>query len=459
VITQRKYPLETMRVDLPTLRDLEIFPTNAGATGIFDHFDFTETHQGRRLLRQRFERPPTTFAELRDVQRAVRFLEAHTEAPWRVDRGLADAVESYLGSNFVTTTARGSIPLGVATWWYERRYPEIVQKLCTGVSAVQHLLTAVQDLVLRITTAGPPEGVLSHHSNRFTQELRESGLDRLARGSRKISSVDALAWDRRLRGDLRENLRRMLESAYELDALMAIAKANREHRLVLPEIVDDEEPTIAITGLRHLFVPKPELNDCQLGPSSRVVLLTGPNMAGKSTYIKACAVAVLLAHVGFGVPAEAMRVSYLDRIAASIATTDNVRQGYSYFSSEVKRVSDITLWLLRGERTLVILDEPFKGTNVKDASDSTKLALESFAKCRTSLFLIASHLAEVARDLENLPGFRCGYFGAELQDGEPVYDYALRAGVSSQRLGLWVIEKMGLLAQLRELRENGEPRG
>jgi DNA mismatch repair ATPase MutS len=251
----------------------------------------------------------------------------------------------------------------------------------------------------------------------------------------------------------------MLESAYELDALVAMATANREHRLVVPEIIDGEEPMVAITGLRHLFVSKPQLNDCHLGPSSRVMLLTGPNMAGKSTYIKACAVAVLLAHVGFGVPADAMRVSFLDRIAASIATTDNVRQGYSYFSSEVKRVSDITSWLLRGERTLVILDEPFKGTNVKDASDSTKLALESFGQCKTSLFLIASHLAEVAHDLENVPAFRCAYFGAELQNGEPVYDYALRAGVSSQRLGLWVIEKMGLLAQLRELKENGEPGG
>jgi DNA mismatch repair ATPase MutS len=326
------------------------------------------------------------------------------------------------------------------------------------VSAVQHLLSAIQELVVRITKAEPPEGVLLHHSNRFAQELRESGLDRLTSESHGISTADALAWDRRLRGDLRENLRRMLESAYELDALMAIARANREHRLVMPEIGDDEEPTIVITGLRHLFVSKPQLNDCQLGPSSRVVLLTGPNMAGKSTYIKACAVAVLLAHIGFGVPAESMRVSFLDRIAASIATTDNVRQGYSYFSSEVKRVSDITSWLLRGERTLVILDEPFKGTNVKDASDSTRLALESFAECKTSLFLIASHLAEVARDLESLPGFRCGYFGAELQEGEPVYDYALRAGVSSQRLGLWVVEKMGLLSQLRQLRQNGESR-
>jgi DNA mismatch repair protein MutS len=93
---------------------------------------------------------------------------------------------------------------------------------------------------------------------------------------------------------------------------------------------------------------------------------------------------------------------------------------------------------------------------VKDASDSTRLALESFAECKTSLFLIASHLAEVARDLESLPGFRCGYFGAELQEGEPVYDYALRAGVSSQRLGLWVIEKMGLLSQLRQLRESAD---
>ena len=432
---------------------------NAGATGIFDHLDFTQTHQGRKLLRQRFERPPATSAELRDVQRAVRFLGAQTELRWQLDRGLADAVDSYLGSNFVTSTARGFISLAIASWWYELRYPEIVQRLRSGVAAVQHLLCAIQELVAMIAEARPPEGVLLHHVNRYAQELRHSGLDQLTTGSRAMSRVDSLAWDRRLRGELRGNLHRLLDSAFELDALMAIAKANQEYQLVLPEIIDDENPRIVITGLRHLFVSKPHLNDCELGPSSSVVLLTGPNMAGKSTYIKACALAVYLAHVGFGVPADGMRVSFFDRIAASIATTDNVRQGYSYFSSEVKRVSDITGWLLRGERTLVILDEPFKGTNVKDAADSTRLALESFAACRSSLFLIASHLAEVAHDLQDVPGFRCGYFGAELQDGAPVYDYALRAGVSSQRLGLWVIETMGLLAQLRALRENGDPRG
>ena len=444
-----------MRIDPLTLRDLEIFQSNPSVTGIFDHLDFTQTHQGRKLLRQRFERPPATLDELRDVQRAVRFLGAQADLTWQVDRTLANAVDSYLDSNFVTTTAQASVTLGIATWWYERRYPDIVQKLCAGVSAVQHLLTAIQELVGRIAKAKPPEGILLHHANHFVQELRESGLDRLTRAKDRMSRADSLAWDRQLRGDLREHLRRILDSAYELDALMAIARANREYQLVIPEIVDDEESTIVISGLRHLFVSNPRLNDCELGRSSRVLLLTGPNMAGKSTYIKACAVAVLLAHVGFGVPAESMRVSFFDRIAASIATTDNVRQGYSYFSSEVKRVSDITGWLVRGERTLVILDEPFKGTNVKDASDATRLALESFAECRTSLFLIASHLAEVARELEHVSGFRCSYFGAELQDGEPVYDYALRTGVSSQRLGLWVIEQMGLLSQLQELRKNG----
>lgn len=447
-----------MRIDSLTLRDLEVFQTNTSATGIFDYLDFTQTHQGRKRLRQRFERPPATSAELRDVQGAVRFLGAQRNLRWQVDRGLADAVDSYLDSSFVTTTARGAVSLAVATWWYEWSYPDIVQKLRAGVGAVQHLVGAIQDLVVAIARGGPPDGVLSQYVDRCLQELGDAGLDQLTRETRGISRVNLLAWDRRLRGELRESLRRLLDSAYELDALMAMARANRERQLVLPEITDDEHPRLEITGLRHLFVTTPHLNDCELGGSATVLLLTGPNMAGKSTYIKACALAVLLAHVGFGVPAKGMRVSFFDRIAASISTTDNVHQGYSYFASEVKRVSDISGWLLRGERMLVIFDEPFKGTNVKDASDATRLALETFAACRASLFLIASHLAEVAQDLQEAPGFRCCYFGAELQDGAPVYDYALRPGVSSQRLGLWVIEKMGLLAQLRALRETAETR-
>lgn len=444
-----------MRVDQQTLRDLEVFGTSTGATGIFDHLDRTQTHQGRRRLRQRFERPPATAIELRDIQRAVRFLTSQTELLWQLDAGLADAVDSYLGSNFVAIAARSSLTVAAAAWWYELRYSDIVAKLRSGVGAVQLLLSATRDLVLTLAHSEPPEGVLLHHVSRYLHELRHSGLEELTR-RRGVSHRDALSWDRRLRGELRENLLRLLDSAYELDALIAIAKANREHHLVLPEILDDTDARIEITGLRHLFVSKPQLNDCELGAFSRVLLLTGPNMAGKSTYIRACALAVYLAHVGYGVPAQAMRLSFFDRIGASIATTDNVRQGYSYFASEVKRVGEIAAWLLNGERTLIILDEPFKGTNVKDAADATRLALESFAACSTSLFLVASHLVEVAQDLANAPHVRCAYFGAEFHDGAPAYDFVLREGVSSQRLGLWVIETMGLRAQLAALRERGD---
>jgi DNA mismatch repair ATPase MutS len=167
-------------------------------------------------------------------------------------------------------------------------------------------------------------------------------------------------------------------------------------------------------------------------------------MSGKSTYIKACGIAVYLAHIGMGVPAAEMEFTPFDVIYTSIYPEDNIQQGYSYFYSEVMRVKTIALKLKAGLRALVIFDELFRGTNVKDAYDSSLLVISGFSNWDTSFFILSSHLTELEAQCSVLPGivFRC--FDSAIIDGKPHYGYRLLDGINHEHHGILILYNEGI---------------
>lgn len=199
------------------------------------------------------------------------------------------------------------------------------------------------------------------------------------------------------------------------------------------------------------MLDNPVGNPLRISPDERLIFLTGPNMAGKSTYLKAAGVAVYLAQLGMGVPARSFRLTPFDCLFSGINTTDNLRLGQSYFYREVRRVRDLTDILARRLTTLALFDEMFKGTNLKDASDACMAVLTGFSACDNSAFVVASHIAELAEGVDYLPGSRFLHFGAIAEDGHLVFDYRLRNGVSQQRLGMVILDREGVLAALAAL--------
>ena len=98
-------------------------------------------------------------------------------------------------------------------------------------------------------------------------------------------------------------------------------------------------------------------------------------MAGKSTFLKALGVAIYISHLGFPVPAEKMSTTIYNGIITTINLSDNMNRGYSHFYSEVRRVKEVANKLKEKNRLLVIFDELFRGTNVKDAFDASLLII------------------------------------------------------------------------------------
>ena len=177
-----------------------------------------------------------------------------------------------------------------------------------------------------------------------------------------------------------------------------MADVTHKYGFVLPEI---EEGPLRVygEGLVHPFLTKPVANSIELDQEHRLLFLTGPNMAGKTTYIRTFATVLYFAHLGMGVPAASFHFVPAQRLFSLISLTDDLSSGISYFRAEVLRVKAIAQAVADGHRVVAIMDEPFKGTNVKDAFDASLAILERFSHREECLFVFSSHLIELSDHL------------------------------------------------------------
>jgi len=180
----------------------------------------------------------------------------------------------------------------------------------------------------------------------------------------------------------------------------------------------------------------------------KVACLTGPgaNMAGKSTLMKAYGISVYMAHMGFPIAAREMVFSVMDGLYSSINVPDNLNLGLSHFYAEVLRVKKVAEEVASGKDLIIIFDELFKGTNVKDAYDATFAVSGAFSKYRNCFFIISTHIVEVGDALkEKFDNLQFAYLPTVVENAKPKYTYMLKEGITSDRQGMMIIENEGIL--------------
>lgn len=191
-----------------------------------------------------------------------------------------------------------------------------------------------------------------------------------------------------------------------LDAILSLARAAQEHRYVKPQITDDL--ILDIQGGRHPTVERLVgndrfiANDTKFLESKRLAIITGPNMAGKSTYMRQVALITLMAHIGSFVPAKAARIGKVDRIATRVGASDRIGRGQSTFMVEMNEMARILR--VSTERSLLLIDEIGRGTSTFDGLALAWAILEdlhSRLRCRT---LFATHYHELTMLEDELPG-------------------------------------------------------
>ena len=177
-------------------------------------------------------------------------------------------------------------------------------------------------------------------------------------------------------------------------------------------------------------------------------------MAGKSTFIRAVGIAVYLANIGIGVPANTIKMSRFDGLLSNIDISDNTLKGESYFYNEVQRINKTVSKITDGKNWLILIDELFKGTNIQDAMRCSTVVIEGFRKIDNALFILSTHLYEIGDYLKKYSNIQFKYFETEVgADDYLRFSYKLRDGISNDRLGYLILKREGVIDKLNSLGE------
>ena len=286
----------------------------------------------------------------------------------------------------------------------------------------------------------------------ITQELKD--LENRILGAEE----NAIRLEYRIFCEIREQLKNLLprlqttaQSLKTLDALLSLAQVASERGYVRPaindegryEIVDGRHPVVEESIGRERFVP----NDTHLDEGHRVMIITGPNMAGKSTYMRQVALIVLMAHMGSFVPAQSADIALTDRIFTRIGASDDLYGGQSTFMVEMSEMA--TILKFATPKSLLILDEVGRGTSTFDGLSIAWAAVEHIAgeKCGART-LFATHYHELSELEGTLPGVVNYRITAKEQGEDVIFLRKIVPGGADRSYGVAVAKLAGLPGSL-----------
>ena len=241
-------------------------------------------------------------------------------------------------------------------------------------------------------------------------------------------------------------LPRWLDAWHELDALNSLANfAHLNSHYVFPQLIAGTDQ-FAARNLGHPLL-KPEskvCNDFALNHEHRIVILTGSNMAGKSTFLRTIGLNLSLAYAGAPVNAASLETS-LFRLFTCIKVSDSVQDGLSYFYAEVKRLQALLAATKVNDRLPVVflIDEIFRGTNSRERLIGSRSYIRALSE-GTSLGLIATHDLELIKLADEIEGVTNYHFREEVFDSRMVFDYRLRPGPCPTTNALKIMKLEGL---------------
>lgn len=295
------------------------------------------------------------------------------------------------------------------------------------------------------------------HRQTLANAVRFSTSD-LSKLAGKISEAGdrALSLENEIFGTLTEQiLARAGEISLAADALAmldvssALATLAEEERQVRPDV--DDSLAFNIVGGRHPVVERAlrqtdsspfVANDCDLAPDDRLWLITGPNMAGKSTFLRQNALIAVLAQMGAFVPAASAHIGSVDRLFSRVGASDDLAHGRSTFMVEM--VETAAILNQAGPRSLVILDEIGRGTATYDGLSIAWAAVENLHNINQSRALFATHYHELTALKETLEAVSLRSMKVREWKGEVVFLHEVASGAADRSYGIQVAKLAGL---------------
>ncbi|MES2277000.1 MAG: hypothetical protein V4592_13310 [Bacteroidota bacterium] len=434
-------PFET---DPQTLQDLALTGIN-GQAAILQLFK-PVTLGGVAVLKEMFDRPLNDIIIIQNRLGAIRFLDSK-QLPIRLNKEECDFIEYYLKQyeRLGTTSRYRAIKAHIQNWLKPSSQYYITLR---GVRLLVHLLHHIadvlnerHDLPALLKELQQQTHTLSHHIRPLLIQKSKSG--------QRFSAMELEELDFIFRYSKSLEVKKFMAALYQLDVFMAAAKPVRDAGFSYPEFITAHHPTLDLKGFFHPFIEKPIGNDIAFNYGKNLCFITGANMAGKSTVLKSIGICTYLAHVGLPVPAAFMQTTVFNGLFTTINLSDNIMAGHSHFYREVLRIKEVAVKVGAVQNLLVIFDELFRGTNVKDAYDASLSIIKAFTGVKNSVFIISTHIVEVAAELQDAGNLFFNCLTTGMVGDKAVYTYKLQPGISNERLGMRIIEDEGLVEIIR----------
>ncbi|MET7000122.1 MutS-related protein [Chitinophaga defluvii] len=430
--------------DQQTLDDLMIFG-KPGTQSVYELFNQAQTQGGARCIEALFRYPLADPEAINNRCTLIRYLgEVLTDFPFH--REWFDIIEAYLQQTDERTR------LAVRETNLSERLKSMIatdpqwKQVAAGAVATGELLAALPAFVNRLLDNRHP--LLTSMIAPITHLLADAELGRIAAApvKKNLTPPELAERDSLFRFKKREAIKKVLTVIYQLDACLAVAKVARERGFCYPQAFSKEQGEVVMEDFYHPHVPGAVANTIHIHPAGNIVLLTGANMAGKSTLMKALGITMYLAQMGFPVPAKRMCFAVREGIYTSINVPDNLSRGISHFYAEVLRVKKVARELGAGKYLFTMMDELFRGTNVKDAHEATVVLTTAFAAKPNCMFVVSTHIMEAGAVLQQtVDNIQFVYLPTEMDGNKPVYTYRLRNGITADRHGMVIVRNAGIL--------------
>lgn len=245
-----------------------------------------------------------------------------------------------------------------------------------------------------------------------------------------------------------QHISEWLETVGELDALCSLGTFAYNHpQYTYPELTEKPFCFLA-TQMGHPLMPVSQCvkNDATIPSRPFFLIITGANMAGKSTYLRTIGVNYLLACVGAPVCCEKLKL-HPNQLITSLRTSDSLSDNESYFFAELKRLKRIIDLLNQGQQLFIILDEILKGTNSMDKQKGSFDLIRQFMQLKAN-GIIATHDLLLGSLIKQFPEEIRNYcFEADIKDNELTFSYKLREGVAQNMNACFLMKKMGIILQ------------
>jgi len=328
------------------------------------------------------------------------------------------------------------------------------EKAASGISTLKVGYNRVHGYYIEITKAQSDKAP-THYTRRQTTKNAERYItEELKTFEDKVLSAKerSLMRERALYEALLDTLTEKLEplktaaaAMAELDVLATLAERAEALDWSAPQLTD--EPGIAIERGRHPVVEKVrdepfEPNDLKLDDSRRMLVITGPNMGGKSTYMRQNALIVLLAHIGSYVPAASAVIGPVDRIFTRIGAGDDLSRGQSTFMVEMSETANI-LHNATAD-SLVLMDEVGRGTSTYDGLSLARAAAVHLARNSRAYTLFATHYFELTELANEFAAIANVHLDAVEYGEQLVFMHAVKEGPANRSFGLQVAALAGL---------------